>query len=135
MKFFTQKAVRLWHRLSGEVVDVLPLEARLDRALGSLIWWVANRPMAKRLELGDLSGPFQPTPFYYSVITYEVLRERLIHGFRLLSGWACTRELSGLFGVTQTRALAPREHCQAGTSGITLRVQVVYSALQRSGYK
>ena len=37
MKFFTQKAVRLWHRLSGEVVDVLPLEARLDRALGSLI--------------------------------------------------------------------------------------------------
>ena len=115
MKFFTQKAVRLWHRLSGEVVDVLPLEARLDRALGSLIWWVANRPMARRLELGDLSGPFQPRPLYYS--------------------WACTRELSGLFGVTQTRALAPREHCQAGTSGIALRVQVVYSALQRPGYK
>ena len=42
-KFFTQKVVTHWNRLSKEVVDAPSLEAfkaRLDVALGSLVWWL-----------------------------------------------------------------------------------------------
>nr|XP_047910982.1 glutamate-rich protein 1 isoform X3 [Anser cygnoides] len=39
------------------------LKARLDGALGSLVWWEVSLPMAGGLELGGLSGPFQPNPF------------------------------------------------------------------------
>ena len=38
--FFTERAVRCWHRLPGETVDATSLEAlraRLDAALGNLI--------------------------------------------------------------------------------------------------
>ena len=40
-KFFTQRVVMHWNRLPKEVVDVPSLEAfkaRLDVALGSLVW-------------------------------------------------------------------------------------------------
>jgi len=46
-KFFTQRAVRHWHRLPREAVGTPALQAvkaRLDRALGSLSWWVATLP-------------------------------------------------------------------------------------------
>ena len=46
-KFFTQRAVRPWHRLPREAVDAGCLEvfkARLDGFLGSLVWWVAISP-------------------------------------------------------------------------------------------
>jgi len=49
--------VRCWNKLPREVVDALSLEAfkaRLDGALGSLIWWVATLPMSGGLELNDL---------------------------------------------------------------------------------
>ena len=42
--------VRNWHRLPREAVAVPSLKtfkARLDGALGSLIWWVAALPMAE----------------------------------------------------------------------------------------
>jgi len=39
-------------------------KARLHEALGSLIWWVAALPMARRLQLDDLQGLFQPKLFY-----------------------------------------------------------------------
>jgi len=48
-KSFTQRVVRLWHRLPRETVDAPSLEVlkvRLDGELGSLIWWVATLPMA-----------------------------------------------------------------------------------------
>ena len=45
------------------------LRARLDGALGSLIWWGCNQLMAGRLEPDDLCGPFQPKLFYDIVIT------------------------------------------------------------------
>ena len=40
-----------------EVVDALSLEtskARLDVALGSLVWWLATLHIAERLKLHDL---------------------------------------------------------------------------------
>ena len=42
-KFFTQRVVMHWNRLPKEVVDAPSLEAfkaRLDVALGSLVWWL-----------------------------------------------------------------------------------------------
>ena len=44
-------------------------KARLDVALGRLSWWGAALPTAGRLELNNLKVPFQPKPFYDSVIT------------------------------------------------------------------
>ena len=60
-----------WNRLPKEVVGALSLEtfkARLDVALGSLVWWLATLPVAGGLEPDDLYGPFQPRPFYDSMI-------------------------------------------------------------------
>ena len=60
-----------WNRLPKEVVDAPSLEAfqaRLDMALGSLVWWLATLPVVGRLKLGDHYGPFQPRPFYDSMI-------------------------------------------------------------------
>jgi len=48
-KFFTQRVVTHWNRLSKEVVDAPSLEAfkaRLDVALGSLVWWLATLHIA-----------------------------------------------------------------------------------------
>ena len=44
-KFFTQRVVTHWNRLPKEVVDAPSLEAfkaRLDVALGSLVWWLVT---------------------------------------------------------------------------------------------
>ena len=48
-KFFTQRVVTHWNRLPKEAVDAPSLEAfkaRLDVALGSLVWWLATLPTA-----------------------------------------------------------------------------------------
>ena len=48
-KFFTQRVVTHWNRLPKEVVDAPSLEAfkaRLDVALGSLVWRLATLPTA-----------------------------------------------------------------------------------------
>ena len=63
-KFFTQRVV------PKEVVDAPSLEAfkaRLDVALGSLVWWLATLHIARELKLDDRCGPFQPRPFYDSM--------------------------------------------------------------------
>jgi len=55
---------------SKEVVDAPSLEAfkaRLDVALGSLVWWLVTQPVARGLKLDKLWGPFQPRPFYGSM--------------------------------------------------------------------
>jgi len=44
-KFFTQRVVTHWNKLPKEVVGAPSLEAfkaRLDVALGSLVWWLAT---------------------------------------------------------------------------------------------
>jgi len=60
-----------WNRLHKEVADASSLEAfkaRLDVALGSLVWWLANLHIAGGLKLNDHCGPFQPKSFCDSVI-------------------------------------------------------------------
>ena len=69
-KFFTQRVVKHWNRLPKEVVDAPSLEAfkaRLDVALGSLVWWLVTLPIAAGLKLDDHCGSFQPRPFYDSM--------------------------------------------------------------------
>ena len=66
-KFFTQRVVTHWYRLPKEVVDVPSLEAfkaRLEVALGSLLWWLATLHIAGALKLDGHCGRFQPGPFY-----------------------------------------------------------------------
>ena len=48
-RFFTQRVVKHWNRLSKEAVDAPSLEtfkARLDVALGSLVCWLATLHIA-----------------------------------------------------------------------------------------
>ena len=48
-KFYTQRVLTRWKRLPREVVDAPSLEAfkaRLDVALGSLVWRLATLPTA-----------------------------------------------------------------------------------------
>ena len=48
-RFFTQRVVTHWNRLPKEVMDAPSLEAfkaRLDVALGSLVWWLATLHIA-----------------------------------------------------------------------------------------
>ena len=48
-KLFTQRVVMHWNRLPREVVDAPSLEAfkaRLDVALGSLVWWLVTLHVA-----------------------------------------------------------------------------------------
>ena len=48
-KFSTQRVVTHWNRLPKEAVDAPSLEAfkaRMDVALGSLVWWLATLHIA-----------------------------------------------------------------------------------------
>ena len=70
-KLFSQRVVTHWNRLPKEAVDAPSLEAfkaRLDVALGSLVWWLVTLHIAGGLKLDDHCGPFQPRPFYVSMI-------------------------------------------------------------------
>ena len=54
--------------LPKEVVDAPSLEAskaRLDVALGSLVYWLATLHIAGRLKLDAHCGPFQPRAFSF----------------------------------------------------------------------
>jgi len=51
-KFFTQRVLMHWNRLPKEAVDAPSLQAfkaRLDMALGSLVWWLATLHIAGEL--------------------------------------------------------------------------------------
>ena len=75
--------VTRWNRLPKEAVDAPSLEAfkaRLEVALGSLVWWLATLHIAGGLKLDDHCGPFQPRPFYDPLpeITVVLLLLRLL---------------------------------------------------------
>ena len=59
-KFFTQRAVRCWHRLPREAVGATALD-RLDGALGSLSWWGAALLMAGDWSSVIFRAPSNPT--------------------------------------------------------------------------
>ena len=64
--------------LPSKVVNALSLDtfkARLGRTLSNLVLWVVSLPIAGGSELGDLKDPFQPKPFYDSMIIFT--REEL----------------------------------------------------------
>jgi len=74
-KIFTVRVVRGWNRLPREAGNAPSLEvfkARLNGALGSLlqhqIWRSVALPVAGVLELDDHWVPFQPKPFYDSIV-------------------------------------------------------------------
>lgn len=51
------RVVRHWHRLPRRAVDAPSLEmfkAKLDGALGNLVWWEVSLPMASKVELDGL---------------------------------------------------------------------------------
>ena len=58
-----------WNKLPKEAVDapsLEPFKARLDVALGSLVWWLVTLHIAGGLKQDDCCGPFQPRPLYDS---------------------------------------------------------------------
>ena len=68
--------VTRWKKLPKEVVDAPSLEAfkaRLDVALGSLVWWLVTLHIAGGSKLNDHCGPFQPRPLYDSMIDHFFL--------------------------------------------------------------
>jgi len=86
-----------WNRLPKEVVDAPSLKARkarLDVALGSLVWWLATLHIAGGLKLHDHCGPFQPK-FYDSMIPKGCLcvKRHLLVG-SALQRWADFSERS-----------------------------------------
>ena len=75
-----KRVVTHWNRLPKEVVDAPSLEAfkaRLDVARGSLVWWLVTLHKAGGLKLEDLCGPFQPRPFYDSMMIKAILKKKV----------------------------------------------------------
>ena len=80
-KFFTQRVVMHWNRFLKEVVDAPSLDAfkaRLDVALGSLVWWLVTVHIAGGLKRDDHCGPFQPRPFYDSMTIHRLRSSQTI---------------------------------------------------------
>ena len=60
------------------------LKARLDVAVGSLVWWLATLHIAGGLKRDDHCGPFQPRPFYdsfYDKQKWNVLGKKNLASF------------------------------------------------------
>ena len=67
-KFFTVRVVRHWHWLPSGCPSLEAFKARLDRTVSNLILEGGVAAYSRGLELGDLKGPFQPKPFYDSMV-------------------------------------------------------------------
>ena len=62
-------------------------KARLDVALGSLVWWLVTLHIAQGLKLDDHCGPLQPRPFYDSVIIYIIDNMQLFAKHYTVGSW------------------------------------------------
>ena len=102
-----------WNRLPKEVVDAPSVEAfkaRLDVALGSLVWWLVTLHISGGLKLDDHYSRFQPRPFDDSMImvgeiaVVAVLELKTFppsssaHNCNGLNHWPCFMELLRLHG-------------------------------------
>jgi len=69
----------------GEVLKGLQYLARLDVALGSLVWWLETMHTVGGLKRDYHCGPFQPRPFYDSILRslmmVYVLKSLKIHQY------------------------------------------------------
>ena len=75
-RFDIRRVVTHWNRLPNEVAYAPSLEAfkaRLDVALGSLVWWLMTLHITGGLKLNDHCGPFQLRPFYDAMILLPIL--------------------------------------------------------------
>jgi len=56
--------------------------------VGNLVWWLATLHIAGGLKLHDCYGPFQPRPFYDSMITIQLsmamLKANMVDNFKNL---------------------------------------------------
>ena len=83
-KFFTQRVTTHWNRLPKEAVDAPSLEAfkaRLDVALGSLVWWLATLRIAGGLTLGDHLVIFRIFFAYFISINQNALFDTSFHDY------------------------------------------------------
>jgi len=77
------RVMRRWTRLPREAVAASSLtvfKTRLDGVLSNLVLWKVCLPMAGGMEI-NLYGPFQPKPFYDSMIHWVLSASAL--GFQL----------------------------------------------------
>ena len=58
--------------LAGDAPSLEAFKARLDVALGSLVWWLVTMHIAGGLKLDYHCGPFQPRPFCDSTVEKSV---------------------------------------------------------------
>lgn len=61
--------------LGSNVLSLGMFKARLDRPLSKVVSWKLPMPTAGILELDNLCGPFQPQPFYDSMILWWLCNE------------------------------------------------------------
>ena len=75
-----KREVRLWNRLPREAVDV-PFQAFRDHGWGPGQPDVldSNPSHGRGMGLGGLLGPFQPKPFYDSILLNSILFKTLIN--------------------------------------------------------
>ena len=70
ISFLISDLTYLWTSMVVDAPSLEAFKARLNVTLGSLVWWLATLHIAGGLKLSDHGGPFQPRPFYDSMILF-----------------------------------------------------------------
>jgi len=101
-----------WNRLPKEAVDAPSPEAfkaRLDVALGSLVWWLATLHIAGGLELNDHCDPFQPRPFYDSMNILKATSFGKMFSCNKSHSWCLSCMLPGTWATVQSEFKKERQ--------------------------
>jgi len=85
-------------------------KARLNVALGSLVWWLATLHITGELKLDDHCGPFQPRPFYGSFYDYSWCYKVLNTGTS--AGRAVQKRQESAFPAHLCAVSSPWEHLE-----------------------